>query len=144
MTVLEALNSALDEEMSAGRKVFLIGEEISKGLLEKYGPDRIVDTPITKAGFTGIGVGGTYYGLRPVIEFMIFNFSLQWTETWNSVHWTETCIAAHLTSAFAIYLGLFWTSLSVVMLEPPAESVAWVQGASKVKCMALPVRSVVR
>ncbi|CAI9771925.1 unnamed protein product [Fraxinus pennsylvanica] len=72
------------------------------------------------------------------------NVSIQWTETWNSVHWTKTCIAAHLTSAFAIYLGLFWTSLSVIMLEPPAESVAWVQGATKVKCIALPVRSIVR
>ncbi|KAJ0988768.1 hypothetical protein J5N97_007124 [Dioscorea zingiberensis] len=86
MTVRDALNSALDEEMSADPKVFLMGEEvgeyqgaykISKGLLEKYGPERVVDTPITEAGFTGIGVGAAYYGLRPVVEFMTFNFSLQ-------------------------------------------------------------------
>ncbi|WRX16196.1 Transketolase-like [Theobroma cacao] len=86
MTVREALNSALDEEMSADLKVFLMGEEvgeyqgaykISKGLLEKYGPERVLDTPITEAGFTGIGVGAAYYGLKPVVEFMTFNFSMQ-------------------------------------------------------------------
>ncbi|MQL72933.1 hypothetical protein Taro_005255 [Colocasia esculenta] len=86
MTVREALNSALDEEMSADPKVFLMGEEvgeyqgaykITKGLLEKYGPERVLDTPITEAGFTGIGVGAAYYGLHPVVEFMTFNFSMQ-------------------------------------------------------------------
>ncbi|KAL2482627.1 Pyruvate dehydrogenase E1 component subunit beta-1 [Forsythia ovata] len=72
--------------MSADPKVFLMGEEvgeyqgaykITKGLLLKYGPDRVVDTPITEAGFTGIGVGAAYYGLKPVVEFMTINFSLQ-------------------------------------------------------------------
>ncbi|PIA50958.1 hypothetical protein AQUCO_01100046v1 [Aquilegia coerulea] len=86
MTVRDALNSALDEEMSADPKVFVMGEEvgeyqgaykITKGLLDKYGPERVVDTPITEAGFTGIGVGAAYHGLRPVIEFMTFNFSMQ-------------------------------------------------------------------
>nr|CAD1839034.1 unnamed protein product [Ananas comosus var. bracteatus] len=86
MTVREALNSALDEEMSADPKVFLMGEEvgeyqgaykITKDLLQKYGPDRVLDTPITEAGFAGIGVGAAYHGLRPVIEFMTFNFSMQ-------------------------------------------------------------------
>ncbi|KAI3833021.1 hypothetical protein MKX03_000805, partial [Papaver bracteatum] len=50
---------------------------ISKGLLEKFGPDRVLDTPITEAGFAGIGVGAAYYGLKPVVEFMTFNFSMQ-------------------------------------------------------------------
>uniref|UniRef100_M1CK72 Pyruvate dehydrogenase E1 component subunit beta n=1 Tax=Solanum tuberosum TaxID=4113 RepID=M1CK72_SOLTU len=86
MTVRDALNSALDEEMSADPKVFVMGEEvgeyqgaykITKGLLTKYGPQRVIDTPITEAGFTGIGVGAAYHGLRPVIEFMTFNFSMQ-------------------------------------------------------------------
>ncbi|KAA3462582.1 pyruvate dehydrogenase E1 component subunit beta-1, mitochondrial-like [Gossypium australe] len=86
ITVREALNSALDEEMSADPKVFLMGEEvgeyqgaykITKGLLEKYGPERVLDTPITEAGFTGIGVGAAYCGLKPVVEFMTFNFSMQ-------------------------------------------------------------------
>ncbi|KAF9689007.1 hypothetical protein SADUNF_Sadunf01G0047000 [Salix dunnii] len=86
MTVRDALNTALDEEMSADPKVFLMGEEvgeyqgaykITKGLLDKYGPERVLDTPITEAGFTGIGVGAAYHGLKPVIEFMTFNFSMQ-------------------------------------------------------------------
>ncbi|CAN4085484.1 unnamed protein product [Withania somnifera] len=86
ITVREALNSALDEEMSEDPKVFIMGEEvgeyqgaykITKGLLDKYGPERVVDTPITEAGFTGIGVGAAYHGLKPVIEFMTFNFSMQ-------------------------------------------------------------------
>lgn len=82
----DALNSAIDEEMSADPKVFLMGEEvgeyqgaykISKGLLQKFGPDRVLDTPITEAGFTGIAVGAAYYGLRPIVEFMTFNFAMQ-------------------------------------------------------------------
>ncbi|KAK4362728.1 hypothetical protein RND71_017969 [Anisodus tanguticus] len=86
MTVRDALNSALDEEMSADPKVFVMGEEvgeyqgaykITKGLLDKYGPERVVDTPITEAGFAGIGVGAAYHGLKPIIEFMTFNFSMQ-------------------------------------------------------------------
>ncbi|KAE8703074.1 Pyruvate dehydrogenase E1 component subunit beta-2 [Hibiscus syriacus] len=86
MNVREALNSALNEEMSADSKVFLIGEEvgeyqgaykITKGLLDKYGTERVLDTPITEAGFAGIAVGAAYYGLKPVVEFMTFNFSMQ-------------------------------------------------------------------
>lgn len=86
MTVREALNSALDEEMSTDHNVFLMGEEVgeyqgaykvSKGLLQKFGPERVVDTPITEAGFTGIGVGAAFYGVRPVVEFMTFNFAMQ-------------------------------------------------------------------
>lgn len=86
MTVREALNSALDEEMSADPNIFLMGEEvgeyqgaykISKGLLQKYGPERVVDAPITEAGFTGIGVGAAFHGLKPVVEFMTFNFAMQ-------------------------------------------------------------------
>lgn len=86
MTNRMALNSALDEELARDPNVFLMGEEvgqyhgaykISKGLLDKYGPNRIVDTPITEAGFTGIGVGASAMGLRPVIEFMTINFALQ-------------------------------------------------------------------
>ncbi|KAK6924622.1 Transketolase-like, pyrimidine-binding domain [Dillenia turbinata] len=98
MTVRDALNSALDEEMSADPKVFIMGEEVgeyqgaykvTKGLLEKYGPDRVLDTPITEAGFAGIGVGAAYYGLKPVVEFMTFNFSMQAD--------CDACVAARLT-----------------------------------------------
>ncbi|XP_043253258.1 pyruvate dehydrogenase E1 component subunit beta, mitochondrial [Colletes gigas] len=86
MTVRDALNSALDEEMERDEKVFLLGEEVamydgaykvSKGLWKKYGDKRVVDTPITEAGFTGIAVGAAMAGLRPVCEFMTFNFSMQ-------------------------------------------------------------------
>ncbi|KAG9446281.1 hypothetical protein H6P81_012409 [Aristolochia fimbriata] len=86
ITVRNALNSALDEEMFADPKVFLMGAEvgqyqgaykITRGLLEKYGPERVLDTPITEAGFAGIGVGSAYYGLKPIVEFMTFNFSMQ-------------------------------------------------------------------
>ncbi|XP_076619423.1 pyruvate dehydrogenase E1 beta subunit [Colletes latitarsis] len=86
MTVRDALNSALDEEMERDEKVFLLGEEValydgaykvSKGLWKKYGDKRVVDTPITEAGFAGIAVGAAMAGLRPVCEFMTFNFSMQ-------------------------------------------------------------------
>lgn len=86
MTVRDALNSALDEEIARDEKVFLMGEEvaqyngaykISKGLWEKYGDERIIDTPITEMGFAGICTGAAMAGLRPVCEFMTFNFSLQ-------------------------------------------------------------------
>ncbi|MFQ3620193.1 MAG: pyruvate dehydrogenase complex E1 component subunit beta [Spirochaetales bacterium] len=85
ITYREALNQALDEEMARDESVFLIGEEVgeyngaykvSKGLLDKYGPRRVIDTPITELGFTGIGVGAAMVGLRPVVEWMTHNFSL--------------------------------------------------------------------
>jgi len=86
VTMREALNMALDEELAHNDKVFLMGEEVaqyngaykvSKGLLDKYGPKRIVDTPITEAGFAGIGVGAAMAGLVPVVEFMTWNFAMQ-------------------------------------------------------------------
>ncbi len=82
----EALNQALDEEMSRDDRVLLIGEEVaeyngaykvSKGLLDKYGDKRVIDTPITEEGFTGIGIGAAMAGLRVVVEWMTFNFSIQ-------------------------------------------------------------------
>ena len=86
MTVREALREAMAEEMRANPAVMLMGEEvgeyqgaykISQGLLDEFGPKRIVDTPITEMGFTGIAVGAAWGGLRPILEFMTFNFSLQ-------------------------------------------------------------------
>ena len=85
LTYREALNRALDEEMARDPAVFLMGEEVaeydgaykvSKGLLAKYGPKRVIDTPIAELGFTGIGVGAAQAGLRPVIEWMTHNFAL--------------------------------------------------------------------
>jgi pyruvate dehydrogenase E1 component beta subunit len=81
----DALNEALREEMERDDRVFLMGEEVgyydgaykvSRGLLEKFGPERILDTPISENGFAGVGVGAAMVGLRPVVEFMTFNFSL--------------------------------------------------------------------
>ncbi|XP_064604136.1 pyruvate dehydrogenase E1 component subunit beta, mitochondrial-like isoform X2 [Liolophura sinensis] len=86
MTVRDALNSALDEEISRDDKVFLLGEEValydgaykvSRGLHKKYGDKKILDTPITEMGFAGIAVGAAMAGLKPVCEFMTFNFSMQ-------------------------------------------------------------------
>jgi pyruvate dehydrogenase E1 component beta subunit len=86
VTIRDALNKALDEELARDEKVFLLGEEVgqydgaykvSRGLLNKYGSKRIVDTPITEHGFAGMAVGAALNGLRPVCEFMTFNFSLQ-------------------------------------------------------------------
>lgn len=86
MTVRDAINSAMCDEIERDPKVFLMGEEVgeyngaykvSKGMHDKYGPTRIWDTPISEAGFAGIGVGAALYGLKPIIEFMTWNFSLQ-------------------------------------------------------------------
>ena len=85
-TVREALRDAMAEEMRRDETVFLIGEEVaeyqgaykvSQGLLEEFGPRRVVDTPITEHGFTGLGVGAAFAGLRPIVEFMTFNFAMQ-------------------------------------------------------------------
>ncbi|WDE95937.1 pyruvate dehydrogenase complex E1 component subunit beta [Lentisphaera profundi] len=81
----QALNQALDEEMIRDEKVYIMGEEVAeyngaykvtKGLLDKFGEKRVRDTPITEAGFTGLGIGSAMMGLRPVIEYMSWNFSL--------------------------------------------------------------------
>ncbi len=81
----EALNQAMSEEMERDDRVFLIGEEVaqydgaykvSQGMLERFGTRRIVDTPISEEGFAGIGIGAAMVGLRPIVEFMTFSFSL--------------------------------------------------------------------
>jgi pyruvate dehydrogenase E1 component beta subunit len=86
MTVREALRDAMAEEMRRDDRVFLMGEEVaeyqgaykvSQGLLEEFGAKRVIDTPITEQGFTGLGVGAAFAGLRPIVEFMTFNFAMQ-------------------------------------------------------------------
>lgn len=81
----EALREAMNEEMRRDKNVFLMGEEVaeyngaykvSQGMLDEFGPKRVIDTPIAELGFTGVGVGAAMNGLRPVVEFMTFNFSL--------------------------------------------------------------------
>src|SRR5690242_8292765 len=86
LTVREALRDAMAEEMRRDEKVFLMGEEVgeyqgaykvSQNLLQEFGPRRVIDTPITEHGFTGLGVGAAFMGLRPIVEFMTFNFAMQ-------------------------------------------------------------------
>ncbi|MSP76935.1 MAG: pyruvate dehydrogenase complex E1 component subunit beta [Rhodospirillaceae bacterium] len=86
MTVREALRDAMAEEMRRDPKVFLMGEEVaqyqgaykvSQGLLEEFGDKRVIDTPITEHGFAGLGVGAAFGGLKPIVEFMTFNFAMQ-------------------------------------------------------------------
>jgi pyruvate dehydrogenase E1 component beta subunit len=81
----EALREAMSEEMRRDPRVFLMGEEVaeyngaykvSQGMLDEFGPDRVLDTPIAELGFSGIGVGAAMNGIRPIVEFMTFNFSL--------------------------------------------------------------------
>lgn len=89
VTMREALNQALREEMLRDPDVFLMGEEVgayqgaykvTKGLLDELGPKRVIDTPITELGFAGLGVGAAMVGLRPIVEFMTFNFSILATD----------------------------------------------------------------
>ncbi|MGN6496025.1 MAG: pyruvate dehydrogenase complex E1 component subunit beta, partial [Tsuneonella sp.] len=86
VTVREALRDAMAEEMRADERVFVMGEEVAQyqgaykvtqGLLEEFGPKRVIDTPITEYGFAGIGTGAAMGGLRPIVEFMTFNFAMQ-------------------------------------------------------------------
>ncbi len=85
VSLREAINQAIDEEMARDERVFLLGEEVanyqgaykvSQGLLQKWGAMRILDTPIAEAGFAGVGIGAAMVGLRPIVEFMTWNFSL--------------------------------------------------------------------
>ena len=86
MTVREALRDAMAEEMRTDERVFLMGEEVgeyqgaykvTQGLLEEFGSKRVLDTPISEHGFTGLAIGSAFKGLRPIVEFMTFNFSMQ-------------------------------------------------------------------
>src|SRR5713101_7852951 len=86
MTMREALNQAIREELQRDPNVFLMGEEVAayqgaykvtKGLLDEFGDKRVIDTPITEYGFAGVGTGAAMGGLRPIVEFMTFNFAMQ-------------------------------------------------------------------
>ena len=86
ITVREALRDAMAEEMRRDDTVFLMGEEVaqyqgaykvSQGLLDEFGDRRVIDTPITEQGFAGLGVGAAFGGLKPIVEFMTFNFAMQ-------------------------------------------------------------------
>ena len=102
MTVRDALRKAMVDEMRLDKDVFLMGEEVgqyngaykvSKGMHDEFGPTRVWDTPITEAGFTGIGVGAGLMGLKPIIEFMTINFAMQGID-----HIINSCAKAHYMS----------------------------------------------
>jgi len=85
ITLRDSLREAIKEEMERDDKVFIMGEEVAeyngaykvtKGLLDQFGPERVIDTPITELGFAGIGVGAAMNGLRPIVEFMTWNFAV--------------------------------------------------------------------
>jgi pyruvate dehydrogenase E1 component beta subunit len=89
LTMRDALNQALREELARDTSVFLMGEEVAeyqgaykvtRGLLQEFGPKRVIDTPITELGFAGLGIGAAMVGLRPIVEFMTFNFSILATD----------------------------------------------------------------
>jgi len=122
MTVRESINSAMSDEIERDSKVFLIGEEVaqyngaykvSKGMWDRYGDQRVVDTPITEAGFTGLAVGAGLAGLRPVVEFMTFNFALQAIDhVVNSTAKTLYMSAGDLTCPI-VFRGINGVSASV-------------------------------
>jgi pyruvate dehydrogenase E1 component beta subunit len=102
ITVRDALRIAMSDEMERDESVFLMGEEVgqyngaykvSKGMLDRFGPGRVWDTPITEAGFTGIGVGAGLKGLKPIVEFMTMNFALQAID-----HIINSCAKSHYMS----------------------------------------------
>ena len=122
MSVRESINSAMSDEIERDPNVFLIGEEVaqyngaykvSKGMWDRYGSDRIWDTPITEAGFTGLAVGAGLKGLRPVVEFMTFNFALQAIDhVVNSTAKTLYMSAGDLTCPI-VFRGINGVSASV-------------------------------
>ena len=86
LTVRKALCEAMSEEMRKDDKIFIMGEEVAEyngaykvtqGMLDEFGSKRVIDTPITEHGFTGLAVGAAFSGLRPIVEFMTFNFAMQ-------------------------------------------------------------------
>ena len=98
----DALNEAMSEEMRRDERVFLLGEEVaeydgaykvSRGMLEEFGPKRIIDSPISESGFAGMAIGAAMMGLRPIVEFMSWSFSLVAADpilNWNaSITWGE-------------------------------------------------------
>ncbi len=133
MTVRDALNSAMDEEMERDERVFIIGEEVAqydgaykvtKGLWRKYGDRRVIDTPITEAGFTGMSVGAAFYGLRPICEFMTFNFAMQAIDhIINSAAKTFYMSAGSVSEVNSEGICIFLTNNNIFRSTCPSSSV---------------------
>ena len=110
MTVREALRDAMAEEMRRDGDVFLMGEEVaqyqgaykvSQGLLEEFGAERVIDTPITEHGFAGLGVGAAFGGLKPIVEFMTWNFAMQAMD-----HLVNSAAKTHYMSGGAMHCAI--------------------------------------
>ena len=102
LQIREALRRAMSEEMRRDESIFLMGEEVayyngaykvSQGMLEEFGEERVIDTPISEGGFAGLGIGAAMVGMRPIIEFMTWNFSMQAID-----HIVNSCAKAHYMS----------------------------------------------
>lgn len=137
MTVRESLRLAMSEEMRRDERVFLIGEEVgqyqgaykvSKGLLDEFGQRRVVDTPITEAGFTGLAVGASLMGLKPMVEYMTWNFALQAID-----HIFNSCAKTRYMSGGDVSGSIVFRGLN-----GPAASVA----AQHSQCFAAPLSNV--
>lgn len=125
ITVRESIQSAMSDEMRRDENVFLLGEEVaryhgaykvSKGMWEEFGDRRIVDTPITEAGFTGIAVGAGMMGLRPIVEFMTFNFALQAID-----HIVNSCAKTHYMSGGDITCPIVFRGINGVCASVGAQ-----------------------
>ena len=125
MTVRESIRTAMADEMRRDDNVFLIGEEVARyhgaykvsgNLSEEFGEKRVVDTPITEAGFTGIGVGAGMMGLRPIVEFMTFNFALQAID-----HIVNSCAKTHYMSAGDITCPIVFRGINGVCASVGAQ-----------------------
>lgn len=125
MTVRESINSAMSDEIERDPNVFLIGEEVaryngaykvSKGMWDRYGDHRIWDTPITESGFAGLGVGAGMYGLRPIVEFMTFNFAMQAID-----HVVNSCAKTHYMSAGDITCPIVFRGINGVCASVGAQ-----------------------
>jgi len=125
MTVRESIRTAMSDEMRRDDNVFLIGEEVARyhgaykvsgNLYEEFGEKRVVDTPITEAGFAGISVGAGMMGLRPVVEFMTFNFALQAID-----HIVNSCAKTHYMSAGDITCPIVFRGINGVCASVGAQ-----------------------
>jgi pyruvate dehydrogenase E1 component beta subunit len=135
-TVREALRDAMAEEMRRDERVFVIGEEVAQyqgaykvtqGLLDEFGPKRVIDTPITEYGFAGIGTGAAMGGLRPIVEFMTFNFAMQAID-----HIINSAAKTNYMSGGQMRCP----SCSVVPTAPPA---AWVRSTRRTMARGMPM-----
>ena len=122
ISVRESIRDAIAEEMRSDPNVFLIGEEVgeyqgaykvSQGLLDEFGPKRIIDTPITEAGFTGLAVGAAMNGLKPIVEFMTWNFAMQAID-----HIINSAAKTHYMSGSKINVPIVVGKLIPIGLSP--------------------------